>query len=172
MIRSKKEIKEIIDQHQQKKDNSCVPSSVEMVLKLLGRVKLDFYDLQKGCTNGCFSEYDGKTINGVTFQRINLAKRNSDFPFEELSQKIKEELLSDRYVIITFLGLTSKGKRKFHAYVVYDEDPSQNDFLTVTKASSNGNYVTQFNTGIKSEIRNSKGTDILIYKITESHQDR
>ena len=48
MIRAKEEIEKIVDQHEQKSRNSCVPSSVEIVLKLLGRVKLDYYDLQKG----------------------------------------------------------------------------------------------------------------------------
>ena len=36
----------IIDAHRQLYGMSCIPSSVEMVLKLLGRVPISYYDLQ------------------------------------------------------------------------------------------------------------------------------
>lgn len=167
MIRSQEKIKEIIDKHNQRSNESCVHSSVEMVLKLLGKVNLDYYALQDGKSAGSFGEYNGKQINGVKFSQIKLAKRGPTFPFDSLFEIIEKELKSNKYVIVTFIGDTEDGRR-YHAYVVYDQDNNQNDFLTVTKASQNGTYITQFNRNIKAEIRSSNGTDILVYTITDS----
>lgn len=75
MNRSRQYIEEIIDQHQQISHRTCIPSAVEMVLKLLGEVDEDYYDLQNDWINGSFVDFDGQTVSGVTFSRINLADR-------------------------------------------------------------------------------------------------
>lgn len=157
-------IERIIDQHQQITRRSCVPSAVEMILKLLGKVNSDYYDLQNSCTNGHFSNFDGQTISDVIFHRVNLAARGHDFPYDQLFSIIDQELASNRYVMISLLGMSSEGAR-FHAYVIYDIDPQTNDYLTVTKASQNGIYVTQFESDIKSRVREIQGTDILLYTL-------
>lgn len=41
-----KQFRQIIDAHYQKYHDSCSPSLIEMLLKLHGRVPLDYYDLQ------------------------------------------------------------------------------------------------------------------------------
>jgi hypothetical protein len=52
----------IIDAHKQLYGVSCIPSSVEMVLKLLGQVPVSYYDLQMQWQNkldGSFRDFDG-----------------------------------------------------------------------------------------------------------------
>lgn len=102
MNRARRYIRRVIDQHQQITNRSCVPSAVEMVLKLLGRVNSGYYDLQNRCTNGHFSNFDGQTISGVTFRKINLAERGQNFPFDQLFGIIDQELASNKslYLII------------------------------------------------------------------------
>ena len=41
----------VVNSHAQLDDYSCIPSAVELVLKLLGRVPHDFYDLQRAWAN-------------------------------------------------------------------------------------------------------------------------
>lgn len=108
MNRSRQYIEEIIDQHQQRSHRTCIPSAVEMVLKLLGNVDMDYYDLQDVWTNGSFANFDGQTVSGVTFQRINLAERGPTFPCDQLFGLIDQELASDRYVIISLYGMSSR----------------------------------------------------------------
>ena len=138
-----------------------------MVLKLLEKVDFDYYELQDDSKPGSFPEYDGKTIEGVTFRRINLATRSDNFPFDKLYEIIDKELESNRYVVITFLGKIAGGFPVYHTYIVFAKDQN-NDYLTVTKALTNGSSLTQFDSDIKAKIRNSKGTDILIYRVKTS----
>jgi len=108
MNHSRQYIQRIIDQHQQISNRTCIPSAVEIVLKLLGKVDANYYDLQNGWTNGSFVNFDGQTLSGVTFRRINLAERGPTFPFDQLFGMIDQELSSDRYVIISLLGCRGK----------------------------------------------------------------
>lgn len=163
MTQSQQHIQEIIDQHQQIFDISCIPSAVEMVLKLLGKVSVSYYELQNAwTTNGSFANFDEQTIHEVTFHRINLAERGPNFPFDQLFEIIDEELAADRYVVIALYGMSRKGQC-FHAYVIFDEDEMTKDYLAVTKASANGTYITQFDRNIKARVRQIQGTDILVY---------
>lgn len=43
--------KSIIDNHEQKHQVSCIPSAVEMVLKLLRKVNVNYYELQESWKN-------------------------------------------------------------------------------------------------------------------------
>lgn len=58
----------IVDQHEQKYNLSCIPSTVELILKLLNRVPVDYYKLQDEWQNrndGSFTNFDGRTIEGI-----------------------------------------------------------------------------------------------------------
>jgi hypothetical protein len=165
MLQSRESIQKIIDQHQQISNNSCIPSAVEMILKLLEKAPLDYYELQNAWTiDGSFANFDGQTIRGVTFRRTNLADRGADFPLDQLFGIIDQELAAGRYVIIALFGMSDSGPR-FHAYVIFDIDQITQDYLAVTRASLNGTYVTQFDTNIKARIREIQGTDILVYTV-------
>src|SRR6476660_2149621 len=96
--------RQIADSHRQKYGMSCIPMSIEMVLKELGRVPSDYYELQdpwKEKADGNFRNFDGKTIKDVTFhQHFNLA-RNDQFPLAKLFETIDRELKSGRFVIVS-----------------------------------------------------------------------
>lgn len=131
--------KGIIDQHEQKYCNSCVPSAVEMVLKLLEQVDVDYYCLQdhwcdmkinfrehlrdhhcdlRNNNEICdFEIFDNIRLKGVTFHRECRCP-------EELFRKIDEELDADRYVIISL-------PPGYHAWVIYGRKGS--DYLSISK---------------------------------------
>jgi hypothetical protein len=164
MNRSRQYVERIIDQHQQISAQSCIPSAVEMVLKLLGKVDASYYDQQSSWTNGSFENFDGQTISEVTFRRINLAERGPSFPYDQLFGIIDRELESDRYVIISLLGIF-RGMSVYHAYIIFDKTQN-NDYLAVTKAFTNEGQVTQFIDDVKNRVRQIRGTDILTYTLS------
>ena len=135
-----------------------------MVLKLLGKVDLDYCDQQSCWTNGSFENFNGQTISGVTFRRINLAERGPSFPYDQLFDTIDQELESDRYVVISLLG-SFMGMSVYHADVIFDKTQN-NDYLAVTKAFTNVGQLTQFIGDIKTKVRQIQGTDILTYALS------
>src|SRR5579863_6205743 len=59
--------------HRQLYRLSCIPSAVEMVLKLTGCAVKDFYDLQKQWENrpdGSLGAFDGRVISGLRFKHL------------------------------------------------------------------------------------------------------
>jgi len=148
--------RQIVDRHQQLYDMSCIPMSIELVLKLLDRVPASYYDLQnpwKNKSDGNFSNFDGKTIAGVTFHKQFGLERNQQFPLDKLFETIDKELKAGRFVIVS---LASGGG--WHMYVIYDED-ADGDFLAVSKAGAN----TMEASHLKRTIKQMQGTDILTY---------
>jgi hypothetical protein len=151
----------IIDVHEQRYGMSCIPSSVEMVLKLLERVPSSYYDLQtewKEKSDGNFRNFEGKTFAGVTFhQQFSLA-RNSDFPLAKLFETIHSELQTGRFVIV---GLASSGG--WHNWVIYDED-ADGEFVAVSKFGAR----TIEERHVKKVIMKMQGTDIGTYELQPS----
>jgi TPR repeat protein len=148
----------VIDGHEQRYDMSCIPSSVEMVLKLLGRVPASYYDLQtawKNKADGSFRDFDGKMFAGVTFHLHFMMARNSDFPLTKLFDKIDSELKAGRFVIV---GLACTGG--WHDWVIYDED-ANGEFLAISK----GGGRTIDNRHVKKAITDMQGTDIGTYEL-------
>jgi hypothetical protein len=149
---------EIIDAHQQRYGMSCIPSSVEMVLKLEGRVPQSFYELQTAWqekSDGSFKDFDGRTIAGLTFHQQFALPRNRDFPLEKSFATIHEELTSGRFVIV---GLPSPGG--WHNWVIYDEDEN-GEFLAVSKAGA----ATIEERQVKRVITKMQGTDLGTYEL-------
>ncbi len=148
----------IIDSHAQRYDDTCVPSSVEMVLKLLGRVPLSYYDQQdQWKTPGSFQNFDGKTFNGVTFRLQFWLPRDDNFPLEKLFATIRSELQQGRFVIV---GLASSGG--WHNWVIYDEDLNE-EFLAVSKWKAKTIHIRD----VRTRITKMKGTDIGTYELQE-----
>ena len=151
----------IIDQHEQRYDVSCIPSSVEMVLKLLGREPESYYDLQDAWQHkfdGTFGDFDNRTIQGVTFHRQFFLPRNDQFPLTNLFTAIDSELKAGRFVIVS---LTSGAG--WHMYVIYDEDES-GDFKAVSKDMKK----TMTAVHLKKTITRMKGTDIMTYEVNDA----
>lgn len=148
----------IIDSHKQLYSVSCIPSSVEMVLKLLGRVPVSYYDLQMQWQNkfdGSFRDFDGKTVAGATFHQRFTMPRNDNFPLTDLFDAIHAELSAGRFVIV---GLAAGDD--FHNWVIYDEDAS-GEFFAVSKGASG----TVYERAVRKVITQMKGTDIGIYRV-------
>jgi len=162
MVHTREYVEGIVNQHNQIGE-TCVPSSVEIILKLLGRVPSTYYDLQNDPNNRSFADFDERNIMGVNFKRINLAERGPNFPFTQLFQIIDRELDADRYVVFASLGWYN-GRRLYHAYVIFGKNQTNDDYYSVTKATAlNGNSLTQFDEHVKARIIESQGTDILVY---------
>ena len=146
--------------HKQKSEYSCIPSAVEMILKLLKKVSVDYYDLQNQWgdkKDGNFSCFERKTINGVTFQhKFDICKfpRGSMFPMDALFTAIDSELNSDRLVIV---ALSTNGG--WHNYVIYEKEG--NEYKALRKY-----YGVQdlcYENSIKNRVQSIQGTDILTY---------
>lgn len=150
--------REIIDAHRQIYGLSCIPSAVEMVLKLIGRVPEDYYDQQnewKNKTDGSFHNFDGKTLAGVTFRSSFWEPHGPAFPLDRLFDTIERELKAGRFVIV---GLACPGGT--HDWVIYDAD-AKGDFLPVSK----GGERTMEDNHVRRTITQMQGTDIGTYDV-------
>jgi hypothetical protein len=121
----------IIDSHEQKFENSCIPSAVEMVLKLLKKVDSSYYDQQSQWEKiGSFAYYDGRTIEGVTF------KLRNKLTVDELFAEIDRELKENKCVIISLKSILIDPRQppnKCHMYVIYDYNEKKKDYKAFTK---------------------------------------
>jgi hypothetical protein len=150
--------RQIVDEHKQLYSMSCIPMSIELVLKLLERVPASYSKLQdpwKDKADGNFRDFDSKTIEGVTLRQQFDLPRNAQFPLGKLYETIDHELKAGRFVIVS---LTSGSG--WHMYVIYDED-GDGDFLAVSKI---GNRTIEAK-HIKETIRKMQGTDIMTYEL-------
>jgi len=147
--------KELVDAHEQKYVVSCIPSAIEMILKMLGKVNENYYELQdfwKNKTNGSFADFDGKTVNNVTFEAKFRYARDTNFPIDNLFKTIDSELSDGRFVIISLHTLCG-----WHMYVIFDK--LGDEYLAFTKEGK----ITQIISDVKSQVRMMRGTDILSY---------
>jgi hypothetical protein len=150
----------IVSQHQQLDDYSCIPMSVELVLKLLGRVPADYYELQeewRNRTDGSFAAFDGRTVAGVRFRLQFSLARDDKFPFDDLFRTIEGELAAGRFVIIS---LAMPGG--WHMFVIHEKLPS-GEFRAVSRIPRRTE--TLVNDQVRRVVRQMKGTDILTYEI-------
>jgi hypothetical protein len=150
--------RQIVDAHEQRYGMSCIPMSIELVLKLLERVPSSYYELQtpwKEKADGNFRDFNGKTIERVTFHQQFDSGRNDQFPLAKLFETIDRELKAGRFVIVS---LTSGSG--WHMYVIYDED-AEGDFLAVSKVGAK----TIEDKHVKKTITRMKGTDILTFEL-------
>lgn len=125
-MKTKEEIRNIVDEHAQKYFDSCSPSLAEMLLKLVDAVSLDYYDEQNRDQNEQVGLKNilGKVIAGKTFQKI-IAKDG-----ETLTEKVKSKLVEGKSVGI-YLPI-----QKFHGFVIAGIE--DNNVLLLTKHSEMG----------------------------------
>jgi len=159
---------DVLKNHQQKKSNSCIPMSVELLLKLNGNVKPTFFDIQDG--NLGYKTYDGdgweykdKTIEGMKLHHLFEDKRGK-YPIEKLFDKIREELDNKRFVQISlYNGKRNNGKDdNYHGWVVYGYEQNPDKFYGITFDHGNPNPV--YKDTVFEELTKMKGTDILVYE--------
>jgi hypothetical protein len=161
----------VINGHIQKYPESCIPMSVEFLVKLVDPTQLNFYDEQdkfpKGPPNGG-NYYDGKIINNLEFKHQFNINRGRNFPLNNLFKTIKDEIDQSRYVQLSLESYVDKdvnGKITFrghHCWVVYGYDSSDN-FLGVSRLHGQNQPI--FKSTIKQEIISMGGTDIITYRV-------
>jgi len=147
--------------HKQIYNSSCIPSSVEMVLKYNKKESSSFYKFQnewKEKTDGTFGDFNGKTIDGITFTQQFNQPRGIAFPFDSLYRTISKELKAGRKVIISLVS----GPGMWHIWIV-DHQTADGNFVGYSRGYQN-NTVLEV-TNIKGLVQAMQGTDIMTYKI-------
>jgi hypothetical protein len=151
-----------IDRHQQLFDFSCIPSGVEMILKLIGRVPENYYALQESWgnkTDGSFGDFDQRTIAGVRFRRRFGVPRGPKFPLKKLFAAIDAELKHGRYVLASL----SSGGADYHMWVIVQ----RLDDGRYRALSKNGRETIEIK-DTRERIQAMQGTDIATYTISGS----
>jgi Peptidase_C39 like family len=153
----------VLVNHIQKYRRSCVPMSVELVLKLIGKAELSYYDLQdeKGDVPRWGGDYDSKIYCGIKFCLEFDIQRGLSFPLDRLFDRIKEEIGAGRYVITAWETGKDNNFTTYHNYVIYGYDG--NEFLAVTRYYNNPTI--DWVSDMKSRIIGIQGSDILTYTI-------
>lgn len=81
---------DIVNAHRQIDQWSCIPMAIEFILKLLGRMPPDSYELQKAWCNrsdGDFGVFDGNLIHGVRFRRLYWMDRNEEDAMNAIAEQ-------------------------------------------------------------------------------------
>jgi len=146
----------VLDAHKQYSQMTCIPMAVEFVLKLLGKIPPDSFELQRTWIDGRrdFGEFDGKTIEGVRFRsHYTPPDRGDDFPLEDLFSMVEQEFKAGRYVIVS---LPANGN--YHSWIIYNQLPN-GEFEAVTKGRE-----TDRIDNVREIVGGMKGTDILTYE--------
>ena len=155
--------KEIVDNHKQLSEYSCIPMAVELVLKLLEHAPSDYFELQTQWNNskaGSFANFDGQTIKGVTFHHQFSVANGRCFPPEKMKQlfdTIDHELQEGRYVVVSLAH-----GNNWHNFVVYDQ-MADGEYQAASKAGSD----TWCRSDVKQIITEMTGTDILTYEVSK-----
>lgn len=152
---------ETVNKHEQIYSMSCIPSSVEMILKYNKKVPANYYELQnawKDKSDGTFANFNGKTIAGIRFtHRFNLP-RNDSFPYDKLYNTIDRELTAGRKVIISL----QSGPGLWHMYVI-ESRKSSGDYMAYSRAYKMADPLMIDN--VKQCVKAMKGTDIMTYEV-------
>ncbi len=166
--------KDILDKHEQKYEKSCVPSAVEMILKLEGIIDPSSYHLQE--------KYgDNNPLSGDDFDKVSYPKGGKTIKFHkillqtlpEIFEQIDNELRDGRCVLIP-LKTSSYGEPwNCHIYIIYDFS-HQGDYKTVTRffrhkeaiyeENTRRRFTDNFNEMKDRPLKERLGTDFLIYE--------
>jgi hypothetical protein len=153
-------IRETALKHRQISPNSCIPMSVELILKFNNRAAPDYYQLQRNWNNradGTFRNFDGKVIAGLRFSWQFAVPRGEQFPYARLFSTIDHELAAGRKVIISL----PSGYQLWHMYII-DSKTSKGEYVAFSRAFNFGEVLVL--NDVRSRVLGCKGTDILIYQ--------
>ncbi len=168
---------ENISKHRQIACNSCVPMSVELVLKVLGIMEQEDFSLQKdsskiGDSDWIKNGFEYPSINSqIKFERrfklsdyyANIDDRGEHFLqkyFVELFKTIDYEIENNRLVIISLQSAPTP--TLWHMEVIFDK-VDDNSYKTITCYHDDGEpRVLKKN--LKEKVWEMMGTDILTYK--------
>jgi hypothetical protein len=150
----------VVDTHLQKFRYSCIPSAVEIVLKVSGKAKPDYYELQNKWDNkeiGSFKDFDGRKIQGVVFKL-----ENGFASLDSLFDTISKELMENRFVIISLKSKLIDSRDQSdncHMCVIYDSSIKEKEFKAFTKNWGE----TKLIDNVKQIVEKMGTTDILTY---------
>ena len=149
----------VLNGHIQLYPNSCVPMAIELVLKLMNKVAIDYYELQKEKCN--VSRWGGDFNNRIfSGTQINLEfdiDRGPNFPLNELFEKISSELDSGRFVNC---AVKPDGSSSYHAYIIYGIN-DEGEFLGISiDYEKSPEYIND----MKARLTKEQGSDILTFK--------
>jgi hypothetical protein len=166
--------KEIIRNHRQLFEFSCVPMAVEFVLKLIEHAERGYFELQEKSQNnklGTFADFDNREINGVKFQHKFSVKGGRNFPpekmkklFETIDRELDEK---KRYVIISVANDPAEPSQGWHNFVIYDRN-KEGEYEAVSKTfqpdlNVHDDSDTWRRSDIRKKVTEMTGTDILTY---------
>ena len=161
--------------HRQVSNGSCIPMSVELVLKAIGLMDENTFIFQNDST----TSYQSHWVKGLTYPfgrpRVRFARQFllTDYPeysndrgqhffddghFEKLFATIDKELDEGRYVIISL----KSGENCYHMEVIYNKI-SDKKYETVTY-DNNGPSPKFYEHNLRDRVEEMGGTDILTYK--------
>jgi len=159
---------EIVKQHKQKYCNSCIPSAVEMVLKLLGKADINFYCFQDNWSLICvciekigISDQKFKFFQKIRFPGMAFEQRLGNA--SEILDIIDREICSDRLVIIS---LQNPHNSDSHIWIIYGKENDGN-YLGFSRDYCEDEILHLKKAGIdlRSQLLKKGGdTDILVYK--------
>lgn len=153
-------IREAALKHRQISPNSCIPMSIELILKYNKRAAADYYQLQRNWNNradGTFKDFNNKVIAGLRFSWQFAVPRGEQFPYARLFSTIDHELAAGRKVIISL----PSGYLLWHMYVI-DSKTSKGEYIAFSRAFNFGEVLVM--NDVRSRVFGCKGTDILTYQ--------
>lgn len=170
----------VIQEHQQMYEKSCVPMSVEFVVKLVDPSQIFYYDEQHRFPDGTSwgGNFNNRKINNITFYHLFTNDRHT-YSLDPLFDKIKEELNNDHYVQLSLVSewkIDTMGKfildgnghkipNCFHCWVVFQYDET-GEFHGVTKYFNNQQpKQPSYTFNIREQLIEMGGTDILTYSV-------
>jgi len=167
-ICTRSDIEKILKKHEQKYKYSCTPSSVEMVLKLEGKVAEDYYELQnlffkdsvkkENCDRHNFCFYEGEQ-QGLIFKKLEFVETPStnQFRFEFIFDTIKSNIDDKHFVIIAL----KSDNFNFHNHVIYGYEEGL--IKSVTKYHGSDKF--EFREDVIDKIKERKPyIDIFVYE--------
>lgn len=163
----------VLNAHRQIYENSCVASSVEMVLKLEGFMNAGSTEIQTQYGNTAIS---GDYFDGKTYRKGNQYIKFHKKAFPDLKstfELIDHELRNERCVILPLVTEIAQNHRTYHNHVILRLS-EKGEYETCTKLPNRDDIVdvkdmvkrftANFNDMISKPENSRLGIDILIYE--------
>jgi hypothetical protein len=157
------EIRAIVDAHEQRYRLSCSPSLIELILKIEGRVRSDYYELQDKYKdqNVGLGVFEGQTIEGIAFHKHDPSKQGT------FAERINAEW--NRRQLFAAYTLNNGSATDYHGWIVADVAGDEVKLLSKYSECGNGEGKRTATSIIRiSEAIPPRITDLLFYSPAKS----